>query len=1551
MARGRRRDREREEELAEDGSGTATPIEAAPEPEQAQQRGRRGRRGGGVTGPTSALTSFLREQGITARGSRFDRARPAEEETSSELQEINEELAELTAEATSGPSTSAASPIASGSGTRTPASSAKKSKKPRIIDSDDSDEPEKTPAKKGRYDDRKTGSFAHCSDCHKRFTITDRTFIKTNNEMLCPPCQSEWMDLERETSVAPAPKPKRRATKQKQLNSEIEDGRAKITIKSLQISCIELIGTHIQNVEALGDIGTANLDKIAKIVCKNRALSPDTLKLFLDIQTTDLRLYDCTRLDQDGLQSIPVFSPRIQRMTLVMCGLVDDDVLEQWLSRFEHLTYLELYGPYLVTDAKWQSFFRSRGQDKAAKLSGFLIKQSARIDRGAVEALVDQNAAITHLQLAEIGRLRSDWLDLLTPLTSLVHLDLSHGGVDGDTITDEAVVKLLASVGANLETLILDANSALTEETLTKGIKPHCKKLTHLSLEQLAVSSEGLQDLFTDWQSQSLRRVNLHRCTDMEDEALDALVAHSGSTIEYLDLNSVDNLRELALMRLAKSCPKMIELDLSFVRDVDDFIVKAVLDNMPALTTFFVWGNNRVSDLCPTRSGVKVVGQESQHDCREGQTRSSANAGRLDWASRSACMTVTGSPAGVGQPHDPEFVRSRSTTARAEYSTSPPARRAGGGAESPSASSERPAEDDEAAAQAERDSHFFTGPSSPPLVAHSPLDRTHLRHGSLHNQVTPDRLVDRLPGTAQSHSATAAATAGGTTRFYRHHHRTLSDASLDSQPAYIDHRAQPYSLSSSGGRRAASGLRDEVRRRSNVRRSPMSAGELEDGDESLDDLELPTSSVPFETDETMHGQPRASTLSASRPSVARHRSSGRVRTMRAADLDEQVIDDQADPHAYIRRQQSHRSDRSSRSRRRDNEFDDGSRRPSDAEKVQEDVCFPLLGPDQDTHIPLDPRHEHRLRYDHHYSGVPGVLAHFPFAFDFSALEEFAGKEREFEGLPMGISPARANGGAQAVSFSDSGMPKRERLDSNGNPMPDAAITGSPRLHRNPRNRRLSESQPVRNRYQRKLAQFEGDAEDDAREGKATIFSSTKTPLLTDDKRSNSGFGATGISQRTRSGTTNSDEKARPYRFSFYSNALPSTIHARSLAEIPAEGQTFAELFTGRVYDDEQEGSNRTGAPGEATPSAHPSMPGTGTHSPNEAASQRTSVNMGHQSNQGGPASSRNHLQGSKPKSNVMRTDDDAEANTWWLDVLCPTDQEMRVLSKVFGIHPLTTEDIQMEEAREKIELFRNYYLVCFRSFDQDPYSPTYLEPLNMYIIVFREGTLSFHFRGAPHPQNVRRRIKQLKDYINVTSDWISYALIDDITDAFAPLIQNIEYEVDSIDELVLILKDAGQGDMLRRIGTCRKKVMGLLRLLGSKADVVKGLAKRCNENWSVAPKSDIGLYLSDIQDHILTMNSNLAHYEKILSRAHANHLAQMSIEMTIVNNDTNNLLGKLSALGAVLLPMSLVTGIWGMNVHVPGQDVENLNWFAGIISCLVFFGLIGGYFTNKAFNQ
>lgn len=112
---------------------------------------------------------------------------------------------------------------------------------------------------------------------------------------------------------------------------------------------------------------------------------------------------------------------------------------------------------------------------------------------------------------------------------------------------------------------------------------------------------------------------------------------------------------------------------------------------------------------------------------------------------------------------------------------------------------------------------------------------------------------------------------------------------------------------------------------------------------------------------------------------------------------------------------------------------------------------------------------------------------------------------------------------------------------------------------------------------------------------------------------------------------------------------------------------------------------------------------------------------------------------------------------------------------------------------------------------------------------------------------MRKRIRHLKDRIEVTPDWINYAIIDDIVDTFAPLIGEIEVEVDMIDDLVLILKESEQSDMLRRIGNCRKRVMSLLRLLAGKADVIKGLIKRYEGRMGRKNMGEIGLFMGDIQ--------------------------------------------------------------------------------------------------------
>lgn len=115
---------------------------------------------------------------------------------------------------------------------------------------------------------------------------------------------------------------------------------------------------------------------------------------------------------------------------------------------------------------------------------------------------------------------------------------------------------------------------------------------------------------------------------------------------------------------------------------------------------------------------------------------------------------------------------------------------------------------------------------------------------------------------------------------------------------------------------------------------------------------------------------------------------------------------------------------------------------------------------------------------------------------------------------------------------------------------------------------------------------------------------------------------------------------------------------------------------------------------------------------------------------------------------------------WWLNMNSPTKEEIQVICRAFGVHPLTIEDISTQEAREKIELFSSYYFACFRSFEVEEIDGGQeYEPFNIYVIVFREGTLSFSFAPNPHAALVRQRITKLKDYVALSSDWICYALM------------------------------------------------------------------------------------------------------------------------------------------------------------------------------------------------
>lgn len=131
--------------------------------------------------------------------------------------------------------------------------------------------------------------------------------------------------------------------------------------------------------------------------------------------------------------------------------------------------------------------------------------------------------------------------------------------------------------------------------------------------------------------------------------------------------------------------------------------------------------------------------------------------------------------------------------------------------------------------------------------------------------------------------------------------------------------------------------------------------------------------------------------------------------------------------------------------------------------------------------------------------------------------------------------------------------------------------------------------------------------------------------------------------------------------------------------------------------------------------------------------------------------------------------------------------------------------------------------------------------------------------------------------------------------------------------------------------------MGLMRLLGGKADVLKGFTKRCNENYKVTPRVEVGLYLGDIQDHVVTMMNTLGHLERMLSRAHSNYLAQLSIDSITQGTRANKVLSQITILASIIVPLNVVTGLFGMNVHVPWADDNSLTAFFSILGGLLLF--------------
>ncbi|KAF2689111.1 RNI-like protein [Lentithecium fluviatile CBS 122367] len=606
--------------------------------------GRRGRpRAAGIRGPTSALTSYLAANNISAvdiRDSFRQRQQQAEAEAARAAAEgaengegpsnTNDEEEEAQAEAESSAMAAERSrkrkrnqeemvaKIKKGKAAKK--SKDAKKKKKRGSDDEDFDDMFDTYKKAKPL----PGQLENCELCNKRFTVTPYSKNGPDGGLLCTPCGKELAKEAKATEKAKKPVVRKGRRK---IESNRLDGLTFRGSKTLQQLCIEKLAKHSDDIEEFGDMPDSLMNRLSEIFSKKRAMKSNTFKLFLQPELTSLSIHEAAYLETEDFSQIFAVIPNLRKLSLRNCCQFKDENVDYMMEKALHLTDIQLLGANLVSNDKWIELFIARGVDlKSLKVEWL----DAAFDDQAVEALATFCPNLERLKIERCKQIGVESIDAITRFEHLQHLTLCFQ----KEVPRARVVNMIHSIGPNLRTLCLEKFTDVEAEInddLLEAIQTTCTQLSKLRFsENNECSDAGYVNLFIDWANPPLRYIDLNSTRDVDNTnpegpedfpiglgsaGFHALMQHSGPKLEFLDIAScrhIDHAAFTTVFNPAKTYPLLREINLSFCPVVDTEVVAGIFRCCPMIKKVVAFGCFQVQDVVVPRDIVLIGAPKAQ---------------------------------------------------------------------------------------------------------------------------------------------------------------------------------------------------------------------------------------------------------------------------------------------------------------------------------------------------------------------------------------------------------------------------------------------------------------------------------------------------------------------------------------------------------------------------------------------------------------------------------------------------------------------------------------------------------------------------------------------------------------------------------------------------------------------------------------------------------------------------------------------------------------------------------------------------------------------------
>lgn len=277
----------------------------------------------------------------------------------------------------------------------------------------------------------------------------------------------------------------------------------------------------------------------------------------------------------------------------------------------------------------------------------------------------------------------------------------------------------------------------------------------------------------------------------------------------------------------------------------------------------------------------------------------------------------------------------------------------------------------------------------------------------------------------------------------------------------------------------------------------------------------------------------------------------------------------------------------------------------------------------------------------------------------------------------------------------------------------------------------------------------------------------------------------------------------------------------------------------------------------------------------------------------------------------------------WVDLAAPSIPESLLLTDTFGFHRLSVEDAMSERQYPKVEAYDGYLYVILHG------------------IHYMKGDHSFgthdvdFFVGANYLVTVHdgdsAPIVELRDHATRNLRIISegpvallHRIVDAMVDSYRPEMDKLEDRIDDLEKQIFEQPDPM---LVRRILDEKRQVAGLRRIITPQRDVISRLARRDFVDVS----TEMSFRFRDVYDHLVRLADDVLIFQDRITGMLDAHLSNVS-------NRLNEVMKVLTVVATILMPLTLLSSIYGMNVPLPqfpGGERTQFWWLFGISAATV----------------